>query len=130
MNDLTKHKNYKYIFLVEDLLFSSLITNDTNVLFITCNGLNDSKSMLVNGKVFKSLGVINLFQIKNRSKVKGDSNSISAVLIDLEYPSIANHFSFAFTIKNLSDLIDFTFELIDSKGESIKFSSTEKKFLF
>ena len=124
INDLTKYKNYKYRFLIEDLLFSSSVANDTNVIFITCSGLNDAKKALINGKVNKTLEVINLFQIKNSSEVKGDSNWINAVFIDSEYPSITDHFSFAFVTKNLSDLLDFTFQLIDSKGELITFSST------
>ena len=129
INDLTKCKSYKYRFLIEDLLFSSSVTNKTNVIFITCNDLNDAKEALINGRVYKTLGVINLFQIKTWSEVKGDSNGIKAVFIDSECPSIADHFSFAFVPKNLSNLLDFTFQLIDSKGELTTFSSTEKKFL-
>ena len=109
INDLTKYKIYIYRFIIEDLLFSSSVTNDTNVIIITCNGLNDVKEALINDKIFKALGVINLFQIKNWSRVKGNSNSINAVFVDSQYPSVANHFSFSFITKNLSDLLDFTF---------------------
>ena len=66
-------------------------------MFITCNDLNDVA--LINGGVYKTLGVINLSQIKNWSKVKGDSNWINTAFIDSEYPSISNHFSFAFFYK-------------------------------
>ena len=129
INDLTKYKNYRYRFIVEDLLFSFSITNETNITFITCNGLNDAKPILANGKTLKSLGVISLSQIKSWNKVKGNSNWIIPVLIDSEYPFAADHFSFTFTTKNLSDLIYFTFELVDPNGQSANFSSTEKKFL-
>ena len=82
---------------------------------------------MINGEIFRALAVINLFQIENCSRVKGDSNWINSVFVDSEYPSIANHFSFAFITKNLSDSIDFTFQLVDSKGELTKFSNTKTK---
>ena len=62
-----------------------------------------------------------------RSSVKGDSNWIIAVFVDSEYLSTANHFSFAFVLNNLTDLLDSAFQLVDSKGNLISFSETEKK---
>ena len=38
--DLARYKNLKYRFMVDGLLFSSAITNDNKVIFITCNKLN------------------------------------------------------------------------------------------
>ena len=35
-------KKYKYRFIANSLLFSSSIVKDTNVIFITKNGLNDA----------------------------------------------------------------------------------------
>ena len=37
---LTRFKQYKYRFVMDNLLFSSALTNDTNVIFVSCNGLN------------------------------------------------------------------------------------------
>ena len=48
--DLTRYENYKYRFLVDSLLFSSAITNDTNAFFMICNGLNEAKAALINEK--------------------------------------------------------------------------------
>ena len=70
--DLTRYKNHKYSFLVDRLLFSSAITNDTNTIFITCNGLNEAKTALAHAKIFKVLGVINIMQIRNWELVKGE----------------------------------------------------------
>ena len=56
---------------MENFLFSLFSTDDTNVLFITCSKLIEC---LINGKEHKILRVINLFQIENWSKVKGNSN--------------------------------------------------------
>ena len=49
---------YKYRFIANSLLFSSSIQKDTNVIFITTNGLNDDKEILINGKLFQGIGVI------------------------------------------------------------------------
>ena len=50
IENLVKHKKFKYRFLIENLLFSSNLENDTNVIFITCHGLSDSKEALINSK--------------------------------------------------------------------------------
>ena len=62
---LNCYKIYKYFFLVDSILFSSAVTNDTNVVFITCNELNEAKAALINGKLFKIFGVISLIKIRN-----------------------------------------------------------------
>ena len=45
-------------------LFSSSIQKDTNVIFITTNGLNDAKGILINGKLFPGIGVIYTSEIE------------------------------------------------------------------
>lgn len=59
LRNLQKHhnKNYIYRFQVDGLLFSSGITNEANVLFITCNCLNSTFEGRVSRKPHKSLGV-------------------------------------------------------------------------
>ena len=54
---------YKYRFIANNLLFSSSIQQDTNALFLTTNGLNDAKDILINGKLVKEIGVIYLSEI-------------------------------------------------------------------
>ena len=58
-------KKYKYRFIANSLLFSSAIKEDTNAIFITTNGLNDAKDILINGKVFQGIGVICISEIEN-----------------------------------------------------------------
>ena len=41
-------KKYKYRFIANSLLFSSSIKEDTKIVFITRNGLNDPKDLLIN----------------------------------------------------------------------------------
>ena len=66
------------------MLFSLSLTNDTNVIFVTCNGLNEAKNALVNGKLFKSIDVIDLNEIEHWEKVKGKSKWVNATFTDSE----------------------------------------------
>ena len=50
VEDILKYKRFKYRFLIESLLFSSNLENDTDVIFITCNGLSDAREALINSK--------------------------------------------------------------------------------
>ena len=51
-------KKYKYRFIANNLLFSSSIQQDNNVVFITTTGLNDAKEILINGKIFQGIAII------------------------------------------------------------------------
>ena len=82
--ELTRYRNYKYWFLADSFLFSSAITNDTDIIFITWNSLNQPKTALINVKLSKVLGEINLTQIKNWKLVEGESKWVNAVLTDSE----------------------------------------------
>ena len=63
-------KKYKYRFIANSLLFSSWIKEDTKIIFITTNGLNDAKDILINGKIFQGIGVIYISEIENWDKIK------------------------------------------------------------
>ena len=67
-------KKYKYRFIANSLLFSSSIKEDTKVIFITTNGLNDAKDILINGKIFEGIGVIYVSEIENWDKIKNESH--------------------------------------------------------
>ena len=82
--ELTRYRNYKYWFLADSFLFSSAITNDTDIIFITWNSLNQPKTALINVKLSKVLGEINLTQITNWKLVEGESKWVNAVLTDSE----------------------------------------------
>ena len=72
-------KKYKYRFIDNSLLFSSSIVKDTNVIFITTNGLNDAKDILINGKIFQGLGVIYISEIEGWEKIKNKSHWTNVV---------------------------------------------------
>ena len=82
---------------------------------------------MINSKSHKILGVINLTQTKNLDLVKGESKWTSTVLINSEYPSVADHFAFAFNTINSHDILNFTFSILDRKGDLIKFEAKERK---
>ena len=63
-------KKYKYRFIANILLFSSSIKEDTKTIFISSNGLNDAKDLLINGKVFQRTGVIYISEIEKCYKQK------------------------------------------------------------
>ena len=72
-------KKYKRRFIDNSLLFSSSIFKDTNVIFITTNGLNDAKDILINGKIFQGIGVIYTSEIEGWEKIKNKSHWTNVV---------------------------------------------------
>ena len=70
---LSKYKKFKYRFMIENLSFSSNLENDTDVFFVTYDGLSDAKEALINSKIYKSLGVVYLSKIKYWNLEKGES---------------------------------------------------------
>lgn len=54
----------KYGLIIKNLLFSSSIKNNTQVIFLLCDGLKDAKEAFVNWKLYKILGAVYLNEIK------------------------------------------------------------------
>ena len=52
---LTYNRLYKYRVVINNLLFSFCVTKDINIIFVSCNGLNDPKDALINRKLYKEL---------------------------------------------------------------------------
>ena len=89
-------QHYKYRFIVDNLLISLSVVWDRNVIFLICNGLNDARDSLINGKLYKSIGVININQIEDCIKLKGESKWINIIFNNSENPILAKHFAFVF----------------------------------
>ena len=64
------------------MLFSSAIKRETNTIFITTNGLNDAKNILVNGKLYQGIGAIYTSEIENWDKLKTESHWVVAILTE------------------------------------------------
>ena len=123
---LSRYGTQRY---VDSLLISSSVVQNTNVIFLICNdGLNDARDSLINGKLYKSIGVININEIKDWSKLKGESNWINIIFNDSENPALAKHFAFTFETINLSNLLKFQLSLFNGEAKPIKFAPNEKKY--
>ena len=59
-----KHKKNPVKFNLKRLLFSSTIKNDTEKIFVTLDGLTDVKYSLINRKLYQTIGVTDLNEIK------------------------------------------------------------------
>ena len=65
-SELSKYgyQGYKCCFIVNSPLISSII-QETNVFFLISNGINDARTSLINGKIYKSFGVVDVNKITN-----------------------------------------------------------------
>ena len=127
IEELSKYKKFKYKFLVENLLFSSNQQNESKVIFITCNRLSNAREALINSKLYKTLGVAYLSEVKGWKLVKGKSKRLLAVFVDSEYHTKPSQYAFAFTTKNVSDLFNFTVMLLDGGSNKMTFPSSKTK---
>ena len=124
---LSRHKKYKFRFIIESLLLSTKVQNNTEVIFVACDGLTEAKSAFINSKLCQTLGVAYLSKINNSDLIKNDSKKAKAVFDDFEHHLSAFHFAFAFATKNMRNLLNFTVTLLDGSGNKITFSSDETK---
>ena len=53
------------------MLFPASIKNDTGQIFINCRKLNDVKKSLINSKIYRLLGTIDLKKNNNWNEIKG-----------------------------------------------------------
>ena len=104
--------------------------NDTDVIFATTwDGFSDAKEALINYKIYKTLGVVYLSEIKNWNFVKGEWKRSHALFLDSEYHTKLSYFGFTLTTKNVSDLSNFTASLLDGSGNKITFPLNKTKML-
>ena len=120
-------QHYKYRLIIDSLLISPSVVQDKNVIFLICNRLMDARDSLINGKLYKSIGVINVNERKNWTKIKGESKWSNIVFNKSENPTIAKLFAFPFETINLIDLLIFQLSLLDDEAKPIKFAPNEKK---
>ena len=120
-------QHYKYRFIIDSLLISPSVVQDKNVIFLICNRLMDARDSLINGKLYKSIGVINVNERKNWTKIKGESKWSNIVFNKSENPTTAKLFAFPFETINLIDLLIFQLSLLDDEAKPIKFAPNEKK---
>ena len=103
-------------------MFSSSVTNDTKQIFVTCRELNNRKVLLINGKIYSILCMINLDKTSKWEYIKRKSLWVHEQINDTK------HLSFSFKTQSLNDLLHFSINLIGGDNKSIKFSSGEQAF--
>ena len=81
IQQLIKYKDYRYRFVLESLLFSSNIKNETDVILLISNGLNNAKKALIKQNIESTLGVCFLTKIKDWDIIKRQSKRSQAVFI-------------------------------------------------
>ena len=131
-NDLISHfsteKNYKFRLTINSVLLSSSIKNETEIIHLSAIGLTDARYSLINNKLLKSLGQINLTEIENFSFFKEKKGWINCVLTDShKTPYSSKHFSYSFITNNLLNILNFEVEFLNKKGERLEWTPDEKK---
>ena len=90
---LSSLSNYgKYRLNITSLLISVSFSQTNNLIFITCNGLNDAKKALKKGKIHNILGAINLTEKTKFDLIKKSSTWLN--IIFRESNREAKQFSF------------------------------------
>ena len=129
---LRLYKNNKFRFVLNNLVFSSNLTNQTDVIIVAVNGLADAKQALIikdNKPILEStLGVCFLNEILEWDIVKGASKRLQVVFSDSENLNRnSDHLAFSFITKNIGDLLQFSVTLLDGAGKKITFPADETK---
>ena len=129
---LQLYRNNRFRFVLNSLLFSSNIVNNTDVIIITSNGLSETKQALIiknNTPTLEStLGVCFLNEIPEWKIVKGASKRVQVVFSDSEnLNQNSDHLAFSFITKNITDLLQFSITLLDGAGKKITFPASETK---
>ena len=112
------------------MLLPASIKSDTEQIFITCREINDVKKPLLNSKIFALLGINNLRKINKWNEIKGQSLWINATLEEQRKINNSRHLCFPFVTLALTDLLNFSKNLVDDNYKQVEFVSNEKKSAF
>ena len=126
---LYARSNYRYTFrfIVNSLLFSSNLAEETNAIFIVSNSILEAPTIFINDQSFQGLGAIYTSEIENWDDIKRISTWTSVKLTDSAIPIAAKHFAFGIESKNFNSLLKFQCYLLNDKAETIKFKDGESK---
>ena len=123
-----ENRRIKYRFIPNNILLSSSVQEETEIIFLIVDGLNDARDIVLNGKLFKAIGCIFTNKIEGWDKIKKTtSNWVNCKFSNSKYPFGAKHLSFEFDTTSFHNLLDFNLNLIDQNGKEITFLTTEQK---
>ena len=120
---------YKYRFIANSLLFSLSIKKDANVIFITTNRLSSAKNILINGKLYQGIGIVFTSEIDGWEKNKTKSHWTNVLLTDSIDRIAAKHFAFGFETRDLHNLLNFEFLLLDEEENLFNLKQAKIKYL-
>ena len=123
-----ENKRVKYRFIPNNILLSSSVQEETEIIFLIVDGLNDVHDIMLNGKFYKSIGCIFTNEIEGWDKIKKTtSNWVNCKFSNSKYPFGAKHLLFEFDTRSFHNLLYFNLNLIDQNGKDITFLTTEQK---
>ena len=118
----------KYRFIPNNILISSSVQEETEIIFLIVEGLNNARDIFINGKLYKSIGCIYTNEIEGWDKIKKTtSNWVNCKFSNSKYPFGAKHLSFEFDTTSFHNLLDFNLNLLDQNGKEITFLTGEQK---
>ena len=108
------------------ILFPASVKNDTEQIFITCRELNNVKKALINSKIYGLIGITDLKKINDWEEIKGRSLWINVTFEEQKEINNSKHLCFPFMTRALSDLLNFSINLVNDNNKQIVFEDNEK----
>ena len=107
-------------------LFPASVKNDTEQIFITCRELNNVKKSLINSKIYGLIGITDLKKINDWEEIKGRSLWINVTFEEQKEINNSKHLCYSFMTRTLSDLLNFSINLVNDNNKQIVFEDNEK----
>ena len=108
------------------ILFPASVKNDTEQIFITCRELNNVKKSLINSKIYGLIGITDLKKINDWEEIKGRSLWINVTFEEQKEINNSKHLCYSFMTRTLSDLLNFSINLVNDNNKQIVFEDNEK----
>ena len=127
LNILKKYENVYYELTPLGILFPSSVTNDIKQILVTCRELSDTKKLLIKGKIYSLMGIIDLQKINGWKNIYEKSLWVNATFNKQEEINNSRYLCFPVITSSLNGLLNFSINLIDHKNQQISFKSDETK---
>ena len=108
------------------ILFPASVKNDTEQIFITGRELNNVKKSLINSEIYGLIGITDLKKINDWEEIKGRSLLINVTFEEQKEINNSKHLCYSFMTRTLSDLLNFSINLVNDNNKQIVFEDNEK----
>ena len=89
--------------------------------------MSDAELSVLDGKIYKTLGQINLYEIENWEKLKSHNNWVYAQFSKSNKVELGlKHLSYPFETAVLTDILNFDITLLDDSNKLIEFNASVK----